>query len=140
MYRSDITVDWSASPRIVEVAEPSDSLTCQDLLDTLRTLAPGAIAIDEPEIVDASGKEALGGGIVVGLTVKLYDAKVRFEARAAPPSVRCTITGGTLVTSDGSTPIASSANTHVVLMNQVGGVIANIDKVERAVALIPALL
>lgn len=96
--RGDITIDWSASPRIIEVAAPSVMLTIQDLYDTLRSL--GVEAIDEPEIIDGSGKEVLSATELVGLTVKLLNAKVKFEDRASPTD--CNISGGNLVALDGN--------------------------------------
>jgi hypothetical protein len=122
--RSDISISWEESPRIIEVAAPSVQLKCQDLHDTLRYLAALPDAMDEDDIVDSSGKEPLGGGITVGLTVKLLNAKVRFQSRNGPETTQCIILDGTLVTDDGSTPIAPSYYTSVVVMNQVGGVIA----------------
>jgi hypothetical protein len=122
--RSDISIAWAASPRIIEVAAPSVQLKCQDLHDTLRYLAALPEAMDEDDIVDSSGKEPLGGGITVGLTVKLLNAKVRFQSRNGPETTQCIILDGTLVTDDGSTPVAPSYYTSVAVMNQVGGVIA----------------
>jgi hypothetical protein len=95
--RGDITIDWDVSPRIIEVATPSTELTIQDLYDTLRSL--GAEAIDEPEIIDGSGKEALSDTELVGLTVKLLNAKVKFEDRS-PPWIICDVKGGNLVALD----------------------------------------
>lgn len=97
--RQDITVNWSLSPRIIEVAAPSIILTVQDLYDTIRSIAASTSGIDEPEIIDGSGKEELGGGILVGLTVKLLNAKVKFEDRLVS-WVICSITGGNLVAVD----------------------------------------
>jgi hypothetical protein len=80
--RTDITVDYGVSPRIIQIAAPSLSLTMQDLVDTLRVLeddlSPG---MSETKLVDASGKEDLGGGVAVGITVALQDAQVTFEPR-----------------------------------------------------------
>ncbi len=89
-------MDWGSSPRIIEVAAPSTELTVQDLYDTLRSL--GVEAIDEPEIIDGSGKEVLSATELVGLTVKLLNAKVKFEDRTSPTD--CDISGGNLVALD----------------------------------------
>ncbi len=96
VVRNDIMIDWSQSPRIIEVAVPSVELTVQDLYDTLRSLATEAI--DEPEITDGSGKETLSATELVGLTVKLFNAKVKFEDRTSPTD--CNISGGNLVALD----------------------------------------
>lgn len=96
--RDDITIDWSLSPRIIEVAAPSVVLTIQDLYDTLRSLGAAEGAIDEPEIIDGSGKEVLSATELVGLTVKLLNAKAKFEDRSSPTD--CDIYGGNLVAVD----------------------------------------
>jgi len=117
--RSDLTVDWAASPRIIEVADPSTSLTVQDLYDTVRNKAALSEAMDDAEIIDGSGKEGLGGTppVLVGLTIKLLNAKVKFEAKTSPTV--CAVSGGNLVAVDanGDTmyPIAFSTNVVVIL-------------------------
>jgi len=98
--RNDLTIDWAASPRIITVAAPSVELTMQDLYDTLRNLAAQPAAMDEAEITDGSGKEPLGGGVLVGLTIKLLNAQAAFEARLGPSWVECNLTGGNLVAVD----------------------------------------
>lgn len=122
--RDDITIDWSASPRIIEVAAPSVLLTCQDLYDTLRSLESQSDAIDDDTIVDGDGKKRTGPSLTTGLTVTLLNAKVKFADRSGPETVQCIIQDGTLVTDDDSSPLEPSDYTHVVVMNQVGGVIA----------------
>jgi len=123
--RSDISIEWSVSPRIVEVAAPSTSLTIQDLYDTLRSL--GVEAIDEPEIIDGSGKESLGTGVLVGLTVKLLNAKVKFEDRPSPDWIVCSIGGGNLVAVDEAgepiSPVEPSAYTQVQVIMSAAGTI-----------------
>ena len=96
--RSDLTIDWSVSTRLIQVSKngvESTQLTIQDLYDTVRSLACSSGAIDETEIIDGSGKEILSATEKVGLTVKLLNAKVKFEDRAAP--IDCVIYGGNLV-------------------------------------------
>ena len=98
--RYDITIDWSLSPRIIEIAAPSHEIAVQDLYDTLRHLGSMPEAIGENEIVDGSGKEVLSEDLLVGLTIKLINAKVKFEDRTSPPCVLCDIYGGNLVAVD----------------------------------------
>ena len=100
MIRTDLSVDWAASPRIITVAAPSTELTIQDLHDTCRSLEAQYFGIDEPKLIDSAGKEPLGGGVQVGLTATLQNAIVAFEARPGPEWVLCKITGGNLVAKD----------------------------------------
>jgi hypothetical protein len=123
-FRDDITIDWSVSPRIIEVAAPSTTLTIQDLYDTLRSLGAGVDAIDKDEIIDGSGKEDLGGGTLVGLTVKLLNAQVKFEDRPGPDYIQCTVKDGNLVGGVSGNPIKESAYTQVKLILSAAGTIA----------------
>ena len=113
--REDITINWDVSPRIIEVAAPSQELKVQDLYDTLRSLGSVESSIDEPEIVDASGKEKLLQNVYVGLTVKLLNAKVKFENRSSP--TLCDVYGGNLlavdINGDVMNPIEPSDNVTV---------------------------
>ena len=113
--RSDITIDWTVSPRIVEV--PAPSLTVQDLYDTLRDKAALGEAMDDAEIIEGSGKDNLGEGVLVGLTIKLLNAKIKFEAQASPTV--CTVLGGNLVAVDENgasmSPLEPSTNVSAVI-------------------------
>ncbi|MHA2401442.1 MAG: hypothetical protein ACXADH_00505 [Candidatus Kariarchaeaceae archaeon] len=92
--RDDLNVDYQPSPRVIEVAAPSTELTIQDLVDTLRlseeAFAEG-LAFDK--LIDAAGKEDLGGGVLVGITANLQDAQVAFEARRTPAETGTVTTG-----------------------------------------------
>lgn len=108
MIRSDFTIDWTTSPRVIIVDAPSVEVTMQDLLDTLRWEESLAINMAEAPIVSASGKEPLGGGTLVGITVALLNAQIGFEARSGPDWDICDLSGGNLVAfdTDGVTTIS----------------------------------
>lgn len=92
--RSDIVVDFTVSPRIVTVLSPSTEITIQDLHDTLREIEDDIWNLKEPRLVDSAGKEALGGGVLVGITSELQDAQLAFEARTTE------LESGTVTTAD----------------------------------------
>ena len=79
--RNDIIVRWDLSPRLIIIDASSLEISMQDLIDTLRTLEATVEGIDEPYILNASGKEALGAGVTVGLTVELQNARIYFGQR-----------------------------------------------------------
>jgi hypothetical protein len=120
-FRADITVNWGVSPRIITVASPSVEVTMQDLYDTLRTLEAQQVATDDPPIVSGAGKENLGGGVKVGLTITLLNARLAFEARSGPSYTQCNISGGNLVAVDDLgadiNPVEPTAFTQIVLAN-----------------------
>lgn len=116
--RSDFSIDWEVSPRIITIASPSTSVIMQDLLDTLRSEESSGANMDDDSIVDAAGKENLGEGVRVGLTVTLLNAKIAFEARGGPTYIQCTALGGNLVALDDVggdiSPVYPTAFTQVV--------------------------
>ena len=104
--RTDVIINWDLSPRIITVLSPSVRISMQDLLDTLRSKESATLAMDNKPIVSASGKEELSDIDAVGLTVKLLNAKVAFEARDGTESggvdewVLCTLGDGNCVAVD----------------------------------------
>lgn len=98
--RTDVSVAWGESPRVITVAAPSTEITVQDLVDTCRYNEELLQNLDNPHLIDAAGKEFLGGTTYVGITATLQNAVVAFEARSGPDWVLCTISGGNLVAVD----------------------------------------
>lgn len=104
--RNDITVDWASSPRVITVAAPSTELVLQDLVDTLRVLEDDLENLQYDKLVDAAGKEDLGGGVKVGITAQLQNAKVAFEGRLLATSEGTATSahaGGTQLNDTGAT-------------------------------------
>ncbi len=97
-FRSDISIDWIQSPRIITVAAPSTELTMQDLHDTMRELEDDIVNLSFPKIISSGGKERLDAVTRVTITSTLLNAKVGFEART--DWTQCSITGGNLVAVD----------------------------------------
>ena len=98
--RTDVSVDWERSPRVITVAAPSTEITIQDLVDTCRYYEELLVNIDDPHLINAAGKEFLGGTTYVGITATLQNAVLAFEARGGPTWILCTISGGNLVAVD----------------------------------------
>lgn len=93
--RTDIHVLPWYSPRIVLIDAPSQSVTVQDVYDTLRAWEDSENAHTyEIPIIDAGGKEPLGGGVLVGVTATLYNARLMFAAR------HTVVESGTATTAD----------------------------------------
>ena len=92
--RTDVKVDFEDSPRIIEVASPSTEMTMQDLVDTLREQEDAfSKGLSHPKLIDASGKEPLGGGVSVGITTALQNALLSFEGRTTPAETGTVTTG-----------------------------------------------
>jgi len=133
-FRTDVSIDWSLSPRIIEVASPSASIVAQDLYDTLAILQARIYNAPYPRIVDGAGKTSLGAGVATGITVTLKNAKLKFEDRAGPGLTEAVFSGGTLAAVDENNDkidaIQSSTNVFVVMNNDVGSTIITADSSE----------
>jgi hypothetical protein len=96
----------------------------QDLHDTLRAWG------DEPDnhsydiIVDSAGKEPLGGGVSVGITMTLANALVEFEARRTPTSTGTATSAdltGLVLTDAAATFLADLVAVGASLVNKADG-------------------
>ena len=134
MVRNDISVDWNANPRIVTILAPSTSVTMQDLYDTLRVLEADPSNMDNDFIVSGSGKENLGGGVFVGLTITLSNAQLAFEDRPGPFFVQCNATGGNLVAVDENGNVISSiyptSYTQVILTSSSSATLQELEAIQ----------
>ena len=91
-----IQVNPTISPRIITVpAADGDSITIQSLVNQIRNWEDNQANLAYAKLLSASGKEDLGDNVLVGITAKLENAKVKFEERSVPTV--CTIDGGNLV-------------------------------------------
>lgn len=84
-------IDWFKSPRLIWIDEATDDLTVQVLLNELREFEDEPTFMGFDKIVDAGGKEELGGGVLVGITATLLDAQVAFIP-TLPPQESGTVT------------------------------------------------
>lgn len=123
--RDDVNADYQPSPRVVEVAAPSTELTVQDLVDTLRISEEGfAEGLSFDKVIDAAGKEDLGGGVLVGITANLQNAQVSFEARTTPAETG-TVTTGSGVGTNGLQTFEDSAADFVTAGIARGSLVIN---------------
>jgi hypothetical protein len=91
--RTDITYDLRRSPRIAEVASPSIELLLQDYVDTTRPFESSFRAMSHPFLASAGGKDDLGGGKLVDITMTEENLKLAFEARTTPAETGQVTTG-----------------------------------------------
>lgn len=100
-----VTVNWTVSPRIVQIPDPLVEATVEDLQDTMLDLEATEQGMLYPHLRNTSGGEDLGGGVSVGWTMELQNAQIQFEGR-------------TVATESGA---VSSNDTTGTLLNAVGG-------------------
>jgi hypothetical protein len=101
-----LTIDAERSPRLIFVDSATNEITVQELIDELRDWEddPGR-GMAYPRIILAAGKEALGGGVQVGITATLQNARLAFS-----PDPTTTSTGSaTSNSANGQTLIDTAA-------------------------------
>lgn len=92
--RDDFVVDFDESPRIIEIEAPSTEVTMQDLVDTVRKIEDAFTqGMPHEKLLNASGKEDLGGSVLVGITADLQNAQLAFEPRRTPAATGVVSTG-----------------------------------------------
>ena len=103
--------------RIILVESPATEVTCQELLNAIRNWEDEPHNMEVPKVAEAVGKDDLGGGLAVGITLKLLNWRVKFADRAGPDTILCSVTGGNLIAVDTNNqpmnPIAPSAYTTI---------------------------
>lgn len=69
------------SPRVIEILAPTTTASIQEIINATRAWEDTTIGMNYPTLIDASGKEDLGGSVSVGITAELQNARVVFEQR-----------------------------------------------------------
>ena len=127
--------------QVIEVPSPDTELEIQYLVDQTRDVEDNEEGINYSQILEAFGKQAIGGGNFVGITVVLLENWViRFEARAGPTTEVMTIFGGNLVKPGGITPIGPSAYTTVTLAQSSSPTLTTNTSQENILYLVESLL
>jgi len=139
--RTDITVDFELSPRIVTVAAPSVSVSLQDLHDTLVEIEDSIEGLQHPRLILSAGKETLGGGVTVGITSTLQNAQIAFEARSTPNSSgNATSIGTTVLTDTAATFITDGIARGALIINHTDSSVSTVLSVESETSLTHAAL
>lgn len=141
--------------RIITVPAPTTEINCQTLINEIRDWEDEIANMEVAKVADASGKDNLGGGLQVGITLRLLNWKLKFEDRLGPDYVDCVVKGGNLVAVDEynqpMNPIEPAAYVTVTLTQAVSaallaewtqiekdGVISKVDAIKPKTDLLPA--
>jgi len=97
----------------IEITSPQVNVDIQELINEIRTAEASAEGIAYSKIANASGKESLGEGVYIGITVDLQNGwQLHFE----PGDYTARITGGNLVGGPSGDVVAYSAGVQVILV------------------------
>lgn len=113
-----IVVDFAAE--LIEVTSPTVDILVQDLINAVREAEASERGIVYEQIARASGKEDLGGGVTVGISLELLgNWQVHFWAG----NYIAKIAGGNLVGGPGGDPVAYTAGVQVLLIQSAASTI-----------------
>lgn len=119
--------------RIITVQAPDTEITIQNLLNSIREWEDELTSIDMPIVVSCAGKEPLGGGVVVGLTLTLLDDwQLAFEARSGPSYIQCVVSGGNIVADNVNGSIFPTAFTQVLITASSSATQADLEAIQYA--------
>lgn len=117
--------------KIIEVDLPTTGIQIQELIDEIRNYEDNLVNFDIPKIANAGGKDDLGGGAEVGITLTLLDGwTIGFADRAGPGWTTCIVQDGNLVATSGGTsynPIEQADYVSVIQLGAVATTIATAD-------------
>ena len=121
------------SPRIVEILSPTTEATVQDIVNACRAWEDSVEGQYYPFIIDAAGKEDLGGSVKVGITATLQNAQVAFEAQTGSDStgtVTTADTTGVILIDSGATFITDGILAGDTILNSTDGSITTVLSVD----------
>src|SRR3989337_2788331 len=132
-----MAVDFHKVLKLITVLKPATNITIQDLHDEIRLFEEKNPNLEVARIMNASGKESLGGGVQVGITLELVnDWRLAFEFRTdqevidegfpAGGVVLCTVSGGNLIATNiyNNNPIYPTENVQVIISQSSSATIA----------------
>ena len=115
-----MAIEFDHTNHLINITSPQNTLSCQDLINAIRTEEASSVGIWYPQIATASGKEDLGSGVTVGMTINLISPwQVKFWAG----NYIAKVAGGTLVGGIDGDPIAYSAGVQVLLVQSAASTI-----------------
>jgi hypothetical protein len=95
------TLSFDRTARVMTVDAPSVVISIQEIYDQCKTYEELSANMDDLILCSAGGKETLGAGNAVAITLSLLNGwKIAFEARGGPLTAACAIRGGNLVRID----------------------------------------
>ena len=104
--------------RAIIIEAPQTEVTIQELINAIRDWEDEFEAMDISSLANAYGKQDLGGGVTVGITLELINNwRIQFEDRDGPDYIACVIKGGNLLAINdyGNNPIKPSAYTQITI-------------------------
>lgn len=109
---------------LIHITSPQIIVGIQELINEIRAAEESEEGIQYGKIADASGKEDLGGGVSVGITIELLG---NWQLKFWETSSIVKISGGNLVGGPGGDPIAYTAGVQALLIQSAAGTVTTIS-------------
>ena len=125
-------VDFGRSPRLIWVEEATNEISLQTIVNELRDFEDDPINNTYDQLIAAAGKEALGGGVLVGITATLQNARLAFTPTMTPTSsgtITTLDTTGELLIDSSATFISDGVTIGSQLFNHTDGSTAMVTEV-----------
>jgi hypothetical protein len=117
-----LTIYPNLSPRIIEVDSPTVNISVQEIVNLVRDWEATVKNLDYAFLIDAAGKEDLGGGVSVGITATLKNAIIAFAIQGGVDS------SGTVTTPDATgVVLTDSAGTFISDGIVAGDTVVNVS-------------
>ena len=119
-----ITIDFI--DELIYITSPQTDVTCQELVDSIRDREDDWEGLQYPKIADASGKQSLGEGVLVGITLELLDD---WQVKFWDGNYIAKVSGGNLVGGPSGDPVAYSPGVQVLLIQSAASTIIDLGSV-----------
>lgn len=111
---ANVTVDYTVSPRIINIPDAAGDITIQDAWDTLSEIASRLENLMFPKLIDrpkGGGKGVLSVTKSIGITLPLNNAKIKFFDQPGPAwIIKRVVDGNVTAADDNGTPIEPLEN------------------------------
>lgn len=109
---------------IIHVTSPQIIVGIQELINEIRSAEASEEGSQYSKIADASGKEDLGGGVSVGITIELLG---QWQLKFWETGSIVKVSGGNLVGGPDGDPIAYTAGVQALLIQSAAGTVTTIS-------------
>ena len=93
-----MAIQFDKTNKIIEITSGQTSVEVQDLINAIRDYEDNDINMELESLANATGKQALGGGTLVGITLELINNwQVAFSGWQGPSAESVFVVGGNFI-------------------------------------------
>ena len=125
-----MAIEFARATKVINVTAPQTSVFLQDLINAIRDYEDNDVNMDLARIANATGKQSLGGGVLVGITMELInDWRIAFSGWTGPDTQSVSVGGGNLVATNqyNNNPILPTEYTQVSIQSSSSATISQLE-------------